>query len=71
MGKIIITFDSVTYAHKARKLLTRSGINAKLVKVSAEMSKGCTYGIEILSSVFFDTVNELKKSEINYSVYNQ
>ena len=70
MGKIIITFDSVTYAYKARKLLARANINSKLVKVSAEITNGCTHGIEILNNSFFDAVNELRRAGINYSVYN-
>lgn len=71
MEKIIITFDSVTYANKAKKILSKAAINTKLVKVSSEISKGCTYGIEISSGAFFDVVNELKKANINYAVYNQ
>ena len=52
MGKTIITFDSVTYALKARKLLTKAGINAKIVKISGELSKGCTHGVEIYPNTF-------------------
>ncbi|MBE6537059.1 MAG: DUF3343 domain-containing protein [Ruminococcaceae bacterium] len=70
MGKTIITFDSVTYALKARKLLTKAGINAKIVKISGELSKGCTHGVEIYPNTFFDSISILKQSEIDYSVYN-
>jgi len=69
MGKIIITFNSVTYSIKARKILTRSGINSKLVKVSADSEYGCTHGVEIFANTFLDAVNELKKANIPYSVY--
>ena len=70
MGKNIITFASVTYAIKARKLLNRAGVSAKLVKVSAELTKGCTHGVEIFESSFFDTINILKTAGIEYSVYS-
>lgn len=70
MSKVILTFNSVTYALKGRKTLTRSGIGAKLIKVEGELNHGCTYGIEIDNRVFLDAIRELKNSGITYSVYN-
>ena len=70
MIRVIITFGSVTYALKARKLLSKSGINAKLVKVSAEYTRGCTHGVEIPDDAFFDSINVLKNAGIDYSVYS-
>ena len=72
MNTTIITVGSVTYAIKVRKLLERSGIRAKLIKVESSMSpKGCTYGIKIDSSMFYDTVALLRNQGIEYSVYNE
>ena len=70
MTKIILTFSSVTYALKGRKILTRAAIGAKLVKIEAELARGCTYGIEIENRFFLDAVQELKNAGISYSVYN-
>ena len=70
MGKIIITFTSVTYAIKARKMLAKEGINAKLVKVGDENRRGCTHGIEIKNSEFLTAVGALRNLGIEYSVYN-
>lgn len=67
-----ITVGSVTYAIKVRKLLERSGIKSKLVKVDSSKSKnGCTYGIQVHTTLFYDVINILKNSGINYSVYNE
>lgn len=70
MGKIIITFTSVTYAQKARKMLSKIGIGAKLVKVSKDVSAECTHGIEIFENSFLDTVRVLRNAGIEYSVYH-
>ncbi len=59
----------MTYALKARKLLSGSGINSKLVKVDAsKTSEGCSHGIEITYSDFIAAVGKLKKANIPYSV---
>ena len=70
MDSTIITVGSVTYAIKVKKLLERSGIKSKLIKVeSSKSSKGCTYGVKIPTPLFFDTVALLRNKEIDYSVY--
>ncbi len=71
MGKIIITFSSVTYAQKARKILSKVGIGAKLIKVSKNASAECTHGIEFYESSFLDAARILRNAEIEYSVYHQ
>ncbi len=70
MNTTIITVGSVTYAIKVKKLLERSGIRSKLIKVESSAShKGCTYGIRIPSSLFYDAVAVLRNQGIDYSVY--
>lgn len=72
MNKTTITVGSVTYAIKVRKLLERAGVKSKLIKVDSSKTKsGCTYGIELQSSFFYDAVNVLKNNGISYSVYNE
>ena len=70
MNTTIITVGSVTYAIKVKKLLERSGIKSKLIKVeSSASSKGCTYGIKISTSLFYDAVSMLRNQGIDYSIY--
>ena len=70
MNTTIITVGSVTYAIKVKKLLERSGIRSKLIKVESSTSPiGCTYGIKIESSLFYDAVALLRNQGIDYSVY--
>ena len=67
-----ITVDSVTYAVKAKKILERRGIRCKLIKVNASSAnKGCSYGISIASSHFYDAVLVLKNNGIVYSVHTE
>ena len=71
MNKTIITTDSVTYAIKARRLLSSIGISSKLIKIDALLSKtGCTHGILIKENDFLSTVKVLRDNNINYSVIN-
>ena len=66
-----LILGSVTYAVKARRLLARSGINARLIKLSGkETADGCSHGIELASSRFFEAVVILKENGIAYSLYN-
>ncbi len=71
LNKITITNGSVTYAIKSRKLLKSIGIPSKLIKIDASLSKnGCTHGLEISRSDFFDAIKILKSNGIPYSVYD-
>ncbi len=59
----------MTYAIKARKLLSSSGIFAKLIKVdSNENTSGCTHGIEINYNDFFAAIGKIKDSNIPYNI---
>jgi len=65
-----ITVGSVTYAMKAKRILLHKGIRSKLVKVLPERTeRGCTHGIVIPSSRFFDAVLALKEADIPYAIY--
>ena len=70
MAKVIVTFNSVTYALKGRKILSRSGIGARLIKVDTELARSCTYGLEVDNNLFLDTVRLLKSAGLDYTVYN-
>lgn len=71
MNTAILTVGSVTYAIKARKLLLRSGIRSKLVKVNEnKTARGCSHGIEIEEGNFYDVVAILRENGIPYSAYS-
>ena len=70
MNKTIITLSSVTYASKAKKLLLRYGISAKIVKIDSTLSdNGCTHGIEISGKDLLETIRILRENEFYYSIY--
>lgn len=66
----VITLSSITYAMKAKKLLSRAGIRSELIKVdSSKSKKGCAFGLEIPTSRFYDAVAELRRYNFDYAVY--
>ena len=70
LNKTTITVGSVTYAMKARRLLSRMGIQSKLVKIDAGKTvSGCTHGLEFASAELYTVVMGLKKEGINFTVY--
>ena len=70
MNNITVTVGSVTYAIKLRKLLSRKGIQSKLVKVEdVKGGLGCTHGVRIKSTDFLSAVVIMRENGINYSVY--
>ncbi len=70
MNTSIFTVGSVTYAVKARKILSRAGISSRLVKVDGGKSRhGCTYGIEFAEEDLLAAVMELKRNGIAYEKY--
>ena len=71
LDKTTITVGSSTYAIKVKRLLQEKNIQSKLVKVDVSRTAGgCTHGLEFASSDYYSVVSELKKAEINYTVYN-
>ena len=66
MNTNIITVESVTIAMKLRRLLLRSGIKSKLVKV---VKNGCLHGVEIDRSDFYNAIIVMKDNGIVYSIY--
>lgn len=72
MSKVIITFDSVTYAAKAKKILNKNGIDARIIKLSFSSSySGCTSGLELNVSDFLSAASFLRTSGINYGLLNK
>ena len=68
MNKIILTQESVTYASRARKLLSLSGIKARIVKIDPTYSDGCVHGVEIYEKDLLNAAMVLKSNGIGYEV---
>ena len=72
MNNIIVTVGAVTYAIKLRKLLSRGGIQSKLIKVEDVHGRiGCIHGVELNKADFLSAVVIMKENGINYSVYEK
>jgi len=69
---MILSVGTITIAIKARKLLSRSEIKAKLIKINPRNAElGCIYGLQITASDFYSAVVELKNNGIDYSLYKE
>ncbi len=72
MRTTVVTVGSVTYAIKAKKLLTREGLTAKLVKTDAsKTAHGCAYGIEFPTKDFYTAVSVLRSAGVYYTLYEK
>ena len=70
MNNTIVTVGSVTYAIKLRKLLSREGIQSKLIKVEDARGRlGCTHGVELKKTDFLSAVVIMRENDISYSIY--
>lgn len=67
MKGTILTVGSITQAVKARRLLARNGIRAKLVKYTTNKS-GCNYAVEINTRALYDAAAILRGADIPYTV---
>lgn len=67
MEQCILTVGTVTYAIRARKLLSSLGIRARLVKGTRGGGMGgCTYGVEIASADLKSSTEALTQAGISY-----
>ena len=67
---MIINVGSVTYAIKLKRLFSREGIPARLVKIDTK-DIGCTHGLEIYDDDFFNAVVIMKNNNVNYSIVDE
>lgn len=69
MDEVIFTFDSITYANKAKKILSRVGIQSKLIKLSSSNEHGgCVHGLTIPREHYYTAIKALREFEIAYRV---
>ncbi len=69
MKSTTILFKSSTYAYKAKKLFSRKGIDATVIKLNRSRSSGCEYGVDIPNHKIYDAISILRGAEIEYTVY--
>ena len=66
----IITIPTLTMALKAKKILSKNGIQARIIKLDSSKS-GCTYGLEFSEGCFYDVIALLRQNEIEYSYHKK
>lgn len=67
MEQCILTVGTVTYAIRARKLLSSLGIRARLVKGTRPGGMGgCTYGVEIPAADMTVATDALQRANISF-----
>lgn len=65
MNEIYLTVHSLTNAQKMKKILIRSGINARIVRPELKFSeKGCAYAILISEKMFAETMEVLELNRV-------
>ena len=65
MGFYFVTFRSVTFAQRAEKLLSRSGIRSNLMRTPRWMEEqGCGYALKFCSSDISREIRLLRENRI-------
>jgi hypothetical protein len=68
LNKLSLSFASITFAQKARRILNGNGVFAELIKFDAQKSStGCTYGLKIDHKNYLNAIGLLKEHGIPYS----
>ena len=67
MNNPIFALDSPTRAIKARHLLVKSKIEARIVKLD-EKGKGCTHGVQVKEEDMMSAVAVLRSGGIRYTL---
>ncbi|MBO7196899.1 MAG: DUF3343 domain-containing protein [Clostridia bacterium] len=67
MNKTVFLLDSVSYAIKLRRLLSRENIKSTLVKVVTS-AHGCSHGVEVSDNDFYRVIVILKDNDMPYRI---
>ena len=68
MKNITIMIGSATRSIKAKNLLFRAGVRAKLIKLDGIEGPGCTHGLEIPEVELYSAAEILRRANIKYKV---
>ena len=69
LDEVTFTFDSVTYANKAKKLLQRVGVTSKLIKLTRPADDGgCVHGLTLSRVEYYTAIKLLREYGIAYKV---
>lgn len=64
----VASLKSITYAMKAKKALTESGIDAEIIRLEPHMThNGCAYGIKFNCINLYSVKDALTKKHVNYT----
>ena len=66
----IITIPTLTMALKSKKILSKSGMQARVIKLDSSKN-GCTYGLEFDDRYFYDVIALLRQNDIEYNYYKK
>lgn len=70
MENVVFSMGSVTYAIKARGLLRRAGMDARVVKLDVPLVRGgCTHGLSIRADDTLRAAMLLRQEGIAYEQY--
>jgi hypothetical protein len=71
LNKTTLSFASITFAQKARRILGGESIPSELIKIDTKRtSSGCTYGLQIDSKSYLNAIGLLRARGIPYSTVN-
>ena len=63
-----IRLKTLTYAIKARKLLSRKGIYSTVIKFTSNSIGGCGYGLRVYNCEQFELAAIIREAGIEYSM---
>ena len=66
MNTAYLLVDSVTYAIKARKVLSAIGIRSSLKKITVHEMRGCKYAVYTERRHYFSAMAALRQSNIPF-----
>ena len=52
-----VTFKSLTYAQKTKKLLSKSNIQSRIIKLREDTLGGCAYGLEFDEKYYLTVIS--------------
>lgn len=64
----LVSLKSMTYAVKAKKVLTKYNVDSEIIKLDSNMAqKGCSYGLNFDCLNLYMVEKALKENNVKYS----
>ena len=71
MKKIRLALQNATYAIKAKSILARGGVKAKIIRLTLSSAGGCTHGIIIDETDLLKMAELLRSAGIAYRLIGE